>query len=276
MDKPLVSEEFFNEARKVNIPVVWIDHHDVQGKIPDFVDYYNVALNKTKINEPVTALSYQVTGNKRDLWLAVVGCISDKFIPDFYSEFRKKYPKLSLDSEDAFEILYASEIGKVVRMLGFGLKDSLTNVVNMQKFLMKAKSPQEVLEENNKNLSLHHKFNEVDKKYQRLLEKAKIEGMKSGGLLFFSYGGLLSASSDLSNELNYLFPDKFIVVAYLMNDVKANISIRGNNARDILSKAIKGLDNARGGGHEMAVGGQIQTKDLDLFKERVEKLVDGV
>ena len=55
LDKPVVSQDFFEEARKVNIPIVWIDHHEVQGKVPGFVNYYNVMLNKPKTNEPVTA-----------------------------------------------------------------------------------------------------------------------------------------------------------------------------------------------------------------------------
>src|SRR3989344_821833 len=43
LDKPVVSEKFFAEAGRRNIPVVWIDHHLV-GKegIPAFVNYYKI------------------------------------------------------------------------------------------------------------------------------------------------------------------------------------------------------------------------------------------
>ena len=46
LDKPVVSKEFWEEVEKVNLPVVWIDHHKLNGeKVPDFVNYYNSAQN---------------------------------------------------------------------------------------------------------------------------------------------------------------------------------------------------------------------------------------
>ncbi len=273
LDKPVVSDEFFEEAHRENIPVVCIDHHDVQTNFPDFICYYNVQLNKEKTSEPVAVLCYQITENKNDLWLAVAGSISDRFVPDFYKEFTEMYPELSFDSKDAFDILYKSEIGKIIRMLNFGLKDSVTNVVSMQKFLAKVKNPHEVLEEGKENKTLHKTFNNNFAKYNRLLEKAIKIGKNPGKLLFFKYGGNLSASADLSNELSYLFPEKLIIVVYAMTESTSNLSIRGKRAREIFLKVIEGIEGARGGGHEMAVGGQMKTKDLDRFKEEVEKLI---
>jgi len=82
LDKPLVSNGFFDQAEKFNIPVVWIDHHFIdKSGIPGFVNYYNPVFNKKRTEEPVTALCYQITGKKEDIWLAVVGCISDHFVP---------------------------------------------------------------------------------------------------------------------------------------------------------------------------------------------------
>src|SRR3972149_5132035 len=100
LDKPLVENGFFDEAEKVNIPVVWIDHHDVQVEIPDFVNYYNPMLNKKKTNEPVTHLCYQISGRKEDLWLDIAGCISDHFIPETYKEFMKQFPELSIKTKE--------------------------------------------------------------------------------------------------------------------------------------------------------------------------------
>lgn len=65
LDKPVVSPAFFEEVNKVNLPVVWIDHHITGKIIPEFVHYYNPVLNKNKTEEPVTALSYQITKRKR-------------------------------------------------------------------------------------------------------------------------------------------------------------------------------------------------------------------
>lgn len=271
LDKPMVSPGFLKEIENVNIPVVWVDHHDVGDSqiIPEFVNYYNPFL-KDKQSEPVTYLCYQITKKKEDLWLAVIGCIFDHFFPDFYSEFKKTFPDLSIDSSDPFEIFYKSQIGRIARIFSFALKDSVTNVVNMQRFLTKVKTPYDVLEEGSKNYTMHSRFEQINKKYSRLIEKAVAIEKNFGKILFFQYGGDLSISSDLANELSYRFPKKIIVVVYIAG-AKANISMRGKNVRNLILKAIEGLNGATGGGHEDAVGAQVKIEDLEIFRERLEK-----
>jgi len=270
LDKPIVSSAFFEEAKSFNMPVVWIDHHDVQIEVPDFVHYYNTSLNRFKKNEPVTYLCYKVTQKKEDLWLAVVGCIFDRYVPDFYPEFVELYPDLAIKAKDAFDIFYKSQIGKIAVMLGFALKDRTSNVVKMTKFLTAVKSPYEVLEENGKNHEMHFRFKQIYRKYQKLLEKAKKLASESK-ILFFRYAGDLSMSADLSNELSYLFPQKIIVVAYITG-MKANISVRGKRVREIILKVIKDIEGATGGGHENAVGCQMKIEDLEKFRKNVEEL----
>ncbi len=273
LDKPVVSDEFFKKAEQVNIPVVWIDHHDIdRKKIPDFVNYYNPIFNKSKTNEPVTALCYQIAGNKKDVWIAVIGCISDNFIPDFYSDFVKQYPNLAVNSKKAFDILYKSEMGKIARIINSGLKDRTTNVLKMLRFLIKIKTPEEILEENNQNYMMHLRFKQINDKYQKLLKKAISGNVQSEKILFFQFGGDLSISGELANELSYRFPEKVIVVAYIKG-AKANLSIRGKKIRDKVLEAIKRIKDATGGGHEDAVGAGIKIEDLEKFKNKLKELV---
>jgi len=270
LDKPMVSKEFFEEIEKINLPVIWIDHHEIDKKnIPDFVDYYNPFFNSESSNEPVTALCYELTNKKDDLWLAVVGCISDGYIPDFYLEFQKKYFDLGLDSKNAFDILYGSGIGKVSLIFSYSLKDRTTNVMNMLRFLMKVKSPYDILEETNSNKLMHERFKQINKKVKALIGKVVKPEEK---ILFFKYGGDLSFSSELANELSYKFPEKIIVVAYV-NGAKVNISLRGKSVKEKLLKTISGMSGAKGGGHENAVGAQINTSDLDEFKKNLFEYV---
>jgi len=172
LDQPEVSKGFFDEVEKINLPIVWIDHHEIdKKKIPDFVNYYNPLFNKKKSNEPVTALCYQISNKKEDLWIAIAGCVADYFVPDFYEDFKKKYFDLSIDSKDAFEIFYNSPIGKISRIFGAGLKDRTTNVVKMLNYLTKVKTPYEVLEENEKNSFIHKRFKEINKKYKKFIDE---------------------------------------------------------------------------------------------------------
>ncbi len=273
LDKPVVSGGFLEKIDQVNVPVVWIDHHQIDKEdVPSFVNYYNPVFNKHKTNEPVTALCYQITGKKEDVWIAVVGCISDGFFPEFYPDFEKKYPELTIKSKKPYDIFYKSQIGKIAKIFGAGLKDRTTNVINMLKFLMKVKTPFEVLEETNKNFTMHSRFNQISSYEQKLLKKAIAIGKNKKELLFFQYGGDTSISAGIANELMYLFPDKIIVVAYLKG-VKINISMRGEHVLKLLSKSIEGLEGAGGGGHENAVGGQINMEDLEKFRETLENLI---
>ncbi len=268
LDKPVVSKEFLEEVHKLNIPIVWIDHHEIdKSDVPDFVSYYNPVFNKPKNNEPTTYLCYEVSQKKEDLWIATLGCIADGFVPDFYSEFRKQYSDLSIDSKNAFDIFYNSQIGKILKLFNFGLKDRVTNVVYMLKFLMKAKTPYEVLEEKKENSAMHKRYGEISQKHKKLMEKVGEENMFEN-LLFFSYGGDMSISADLANELSYKYPEKYIIVGYV-SGFKVNISGRGNNVRDLVLKAIEGLEDSRGGGHENAVGAQVRLNDLEQFKENM-------
>lgn len=279
LDKPLVSEGFFKELEAKNIPVVWIDHHEVEkeAKIPENVSYYNPAKpekGESKSIEPTTYLCYSAVKNKSDMWLAVAGCISDSFIPDFFEEFIKNNPELAIKSNNAFEILYTTKIGKVIRVLDSALKDRTRNVVLMIKFMSEAKSPDEVLIESKKNSEMLKRFSFIDKKYQELVANAKSQ-LSENNLLFFQYGGDLSISANISNELSFYFPKKIIVVAYLKGE-KANISIRGSNIKKIAIKAIEGFEGATVGGHENACGGRINVEDLPKFKKNLEALLkDG-
>lgn len=273
LDKPLVSSEFFEEARKINMPLVWIDHHLIEKNlIPDFVSYYNPLDNDPECYIPTTELVYQSTKRSEDMWLSVIGCISDMFLPNYYEDFQKNYPDLSIDSDDPHEIYYNSPVGRIVGMLGNGLKDRTTNVMKMINFLIEARGPYDILEENVKNATLHRRHKELSSKYDKLLQKAIEIEEEDSKIVFFKYGGDLSTSGSLANELSFRFPKKIIVVCYIKGG-GANISMRGNNVRDIFQEAIKGIESANGGGHENAVGGQMSAKDLEKFKENLKSIV---
>ncbi len=270
LDKPIISEEFIEEVKKLNLPLVWIDHHDVNSETYD-VFYYNTAKSEPKSFEPTTYWAWQISKKKEDLWLAVAGCIGDNFFPAFVEEFSKEYPELWKEErvKTAFEALYETDIGKITRILGFALKDRTSNVVRMVKFLLKVKFPQEILVDEPKN-HLLFRFNQVNRRYNKLVDKAK--NFSEGKMIYFQYGGDLSLSADISNELYYRFPSKIIVVAYIKGN-KANISLRGKNVREMTAKAIEGLEGATGGGHENATGAKVELEDLPRFKNSIEEFL---
>ncbi len=268
LDKPSISEDFLAEVKTLNLPLVWIDHHNVEQKNSD-VFYYNPYFND-KTNEPVAYLSYKIANKKEDKWIGMIGCIGDGYLPEFAEEFGEKYPELWGENiKSANQALYTTEIGRITRILGFGLKDRTSNVVAMLKFLCSAKEPHEILDES-KSRTILQRFKQVNNKYSQLVDKAR--NFVKGNMLFFQYGGDLSLSADIANELFFLFPDKIIVVAYIKG-AKANISLRWKkDIREATLNAIKGLEGATGGGHEHATGAQVSVEDLPKFRENLIKL----
>jgi len=266
LDKPVVSRDFVEEIDRLQLPLVWIDHHNVSS--PDLKEFknlfiYNPTKNKEKSEEPVTYWAYQIAKRKEDIWLAVIGCVADHHLPGFAEEFASEFPEFWGKVKKPFDAYYKTEIGRIAQALNFGLKDSTTNIIHLQNFLITCKGPQDVFLEVTANQSFRKKYTDIRKKYDLLLEEAKQE--VSGNLIFFEYSGEISMSSDLSNELSYIYPDKYIAVIYKKGGI-SNISLRGRKVKGILENIIKKIENMSGGGHEDAVGARIKTDDINKFK----------
>ncbi len=228
---------------------------------------YNPAIKKgrEKSEEPVTYWCYKVSNRKEDIWLAIIGCIADHFLPEFARDFSSMFPELWKKDkiENPFDVYYKTEIGHIARAFNFGIKDSVSNVIKLQNFLIECTSPHNVLEENIQNYPFRKKYQEIKNKYDSLLERA-LKSIEEN-LIFFDYSGDLSISADISNELSFLYPKKYIAVAY-KNGAIASVSLRGKNIKKILERVLNRV-NGSGGGHEDAVGARIEVKDIEKFKE---------
>jgi oligoribonuclease NrnB/cAMP/cGMP phosphodiesterase (DHH superfamily) len=266
LDKAEVSKEFVDAVELRGIPITWIDHHEskTSKEIIEKTSYYNSMPSA----EPVTYIAQKVFNRQEDLWLATIGCISDVYMPDFASKFQDKYPELFNSKLSAFDALHGTEVGKVAKMLSFGLMDTITNVVKLIKYLFKAKDIYSILEENQNTKQLHKRYAELNEFYNKQLEKAEDSFDKNSPVLFFSYSGKTSMSSEIANRLFYDHKDKLIVVAFKRPE-KTNISIRGKNALKITYKAIEGIQGATGGGHEEATGAMTPIDDFEKFKENI-------
>lgn len=277
LDKPFVAKEFIEEAKKLNMEIVWIDHHPVTNEDSE-IHYFNPLQGKPSTNEPVAYWAYKISGKKEDLWISVLGCIADWFLPDFIEEFSKQNPEILplSKTKDAAKALYETELGKVAKILSFALKDRTSNVIKMLKVLINIKNLHELIKGDSKTGAILKRFKQIDKKYTQLLEKAKQIGKDMGAirkrLLFFQYGGQFSLSGELANELQYNFSDKVVLVAYIKG-AKANCSIRGKiDIREILNRAMEGIEGTHGG-HEHACGASLSVEDLPKLKENMINLL---
>lgn len=269
LDKAEVEEDFIEEVKKKNLPIIWIDHHKTKTK-EEFVNQTNY-YNSLPSAEPTSYMAQKVFSKKEDLWLAMIGCIGEVYIPDFAEEFEKNYPELFSSKISAFEALHTTQIGKMVRMLNFGQMDTTTNVINLIKYLFKAKNAYDLLEENKDTKQLHKRYKELNDYYQKQINKAELNIKKDSKILFFTYSGEISMSSEIANRLLFNYPDKIIIVAFLKPD-KVNISIRGKNALKFTEEIIKNIPEATGGGHVEATGMMVPLDKLERFKTSLKKL----
>ncbi len=273
LDRPVLGKEFVEGIKGFGLPLVWIDHHSTE----EDADYENIFVfnpmksKRKKSFEPVTYWCYKLAGREEDVWIAVMGCVADHYLPDFAKEFGKRWPEYwgnPKNLKEPFDAYYGTGIGMLARALAFGLKDSVTHVVYLQNFLINCKNPSEMFLELESNRSFGKKYRELKKKYDNFVNEAKRKS--AGKMLFFDYGGDLSISSEISNELSYRFKEQVVVVAYRAG-AYCNISLRGKNVRKILEKVIPKFEDSRGGGHEDAVGARIKTEDLERFKNEIAK-----
>jgi len=269
LDKAELSKEFANQIEEKGIPIIWIDHHETKTpkETIDKTSYYNTYPS----SEPTTYIAQKVFDKKEDLWLAVIGCIGDAYMPDFIDEFSEQNPELIPKNIDVLDTLHSTEIGKIIRMLNFGLMDSITNVVALTKYLFKAKGPYDILEENQHTKQFHKRFEQLNQFYNKQIEKAETNLDPKSKILFFSYSGNTSMSSEIANKLYHNHKDKLIVVAFKRPE-KVNISIRGDNALEITKKAIANIEDATGGGHDVATGAMVPIDDFEKFKENIMQL----
>ncbi len=280
LDKPVISEDFLEGAKQLGIRIIWIDHHQVQvtQKVLDMLEYYNPLLGKPSTSEPVSYWTYKSTQKKEDEWISILGCLADHYVPDFAVDFASQYEDIFFYG-DPEKVLFESELGKLVKVISFALKDRTSFVFKMIKYLFQVKSPYEILKRESKDAEfIYSRFERINKRYVKIIDRAKKSGRKQGKILFFSYRGDLSISADISNELHYLFPSKFIVVAYV-KESKTNISLRSSNymrdkdidLRELKDKLLEGTDGTYGG-HKYACGASIPTEDLVKFKKNLFSL----
>jgi len=108
LDRAEVAQETFD---RINVPVVWLDHHLPQER--QGVKYYNPRVNDPKNNKPTSYWAYKVV--KQDLWLALVGIFADWCVPEFAGE--SKHPELINGATTPDGVLYGGTgYGELVKV----------------------------------------------------------------------------------------------------------------------------------------------------------------
>lgn len=266
LDKPGIEQDFVDEA---GVQVVWLDHHPA-NKV-NGVHYFNPLLDGTNDNRPTAYWAYRIS--EGSLWIAMAGCIADWHVPSFAEEFAKKYPGLLQRVGEPGYMLFDTQIGKLARILSALLKGTTTEVYHCISALEKIREPDEILEEKTPaGKFLMKAYKKVNKVYDRLLQKALKEACEGSFIVFTYPMTKMSLSGELSNELLYRLPGKFIIIGRVKKDsIAFSIRSASHVIPPLLKQALEGL-NGYGGGHEHACGGSISKDDFPVMVNRLKKL----
>jgi len=268
LDIPIVNQDFIDAT---NVPVIWIDHHEPLKR--ERISYYNGRLQNPSEYIPVSYWCYQVT--KQDMWISMVGCIGDAYVPDFREEFCEKCPDLlSKDLKDIGEIQYNSMVGFLVKIFSFILKGKTGDVMKCIKILTRIEDPQEILQQKTaRGKFIYKHFEKINQTYQALIEDALKHRTDDKILLYVYEEDKISVTADLANELSHRIEDKFIIIGRKKGD-EIKLSIRWKKKiPPVLQQALVGIDGY-GGGHEYACGACIKALDFDQFVRNLRALID--
>jgi len=268
LDVAQVEQSFID---KVKVPIIWIDHHGPYEREGN-IKYFNPRLIKKNLFLPTTRMCYEVV--KQDIWIAMVGCIGDYHMPDFFKEFKEKYDDLVGDAKNVEDVYFNSKLGRLVNLFSFVMKGKTSDALKHIKVLTRIKEPYDILNgETSQGRFVFKKYEKMNGLYEKLLKDALKEKPDDGFLVFIYQDNKMSFTSELSNELLYKFPDKVIIVGREKNgQVKMSIRTKKKEIPDALERALQGLDGY-GGGHENACGANVNKEDFEEFVRRLrEKL----
>ncbi|MFH1053092.1 MAG: DHH family phosphoesterase [Candidatus Woesearchaeota archaeon] len=268
LDIATIEDSFLNG---VNVPIVWVDHHEPAD--PRGMKYFNPRVKDPGILYPASQICYDVI--KEDFWIAMCGIVGDWVISGYNKEFSRQYPDLLPSGiKDPAKVLFETKIGTLAKLIGFILKGNNANVNKSIDMLCKVKTPYEILnQETEEGKFLWDRFQYLNKEYDEMLRHALKN--KKGNLLLYIYpSSKMSYSGMLANELLYNFPDSYIIIGRSKDNlVRCSFrSPKGKNMREIVQKALKGLDGFAGG-HEQACGGTINADDFSKFVENVKDMI---
>lgn len=263
MDMPEITREFIEGT---NTPIIWLDHHQPNA-LPG-TKYFNPMVNTKGDNRPASYWAYKIVD--QDQWIGMAGCVGDWHLPDFAQEFSEAYPDLlPKDVKRPEDALFGTKIGLLSRIFGFIAKGGMKDTMTCIKILTRIKDPYEILEQTTaQGKYVYKKYEKINKQYQALEESVVVS---DGPILSFIYSGnSTSFTSDLSNELLYLHPDKFILLGREKNgEVKMSLRAANHSVLEAVQVALDGVDGY-GGGHEHACGACVKKESFSKFVEQLE------
>jgi single-stranded DNA-specific DHH superfamily exonuclease len=250
--------EGFDKFRK-NFEVILIDHHPSN---PELKDKKNIIKNHTP--DCSAWVLYNFGKKYYDIekwdWLVSATMVSEFSFRDEDNAYFLKQRYTNIEDKIIFDL---SEPGILANKIGYNLKYHRDNLFVVYDLLLK----QELKE-------LEKFYEIVNKEVQKGIKKYKDEAELIKGKFYFAYfTPKYGISNIIVTALSSKEKDKIFVIASDADNGIVKISMRNQDGKSdanlLIKNAIKGLENASGGGHIYAASALIMKKDLEKFKENI-------
>ena len=240
--------------------VLYTDHHLRDKPIPKEI-LELVTVDKGYF--PSSRTAGELT--KLKPWLSLIGTVTD--CGDFYPEDQK---------------FIEDRLGETSMTLD-EFKENVTSVITnfLVYFDNDTDKAFEILKDINslKDIKKLRQYSEpVEKEVQKFIEEYELKKEKLGDINFYYFEPHFPVRVPVVGIISQR-DDEAYIFASLKND-KKYISLSGRNTSKkrnmskVLKAGVEGLKESGAGGHEAAAGGQIQTKDLEKFKENIRKFIE--
>ena len=265
LDLALVEKKkVMEELKRLNKPIMIIDHHIPPSRIPSFLTYINPRLIKESYYQPTSYVVYKLCNNKNLEWVAALGTISDFGLKDC-KDLLKKYTKVKKK-----ENIFRTKIWKYANLLYSTI--SVFGARKAYELLKRSKS----MEDFAKKREVKKAKRIFDKELERAVKKVEDNGEFYKKVIF---GEVEESVRSIRGVVALLLTKKYkkIAVVYTKKKYGYVVSIRKHNQKvnlkELAGKASKGIGS--GGGHEAAAGAFIKPGKIEIFKRRILKFLEN-
>ena len=267
--------------------ILVIDHHQPTRDMNSIDNVIHVNSHFLKTDEKPfnycgSKLSYDICNEilitVESSWLAGAGIIGDysgNAWKDFIDEIYRRYPSIK-EGKDIYG--NESELGEITSLINAGQSFSGSEGAKIAfEACLKSPSPQCILQEMTAPARKLREFRKsVDKEIDRLIgtwkKNAQIRDDKK--TIFYEPSTTMFVQPEVANRISREKPDyTFVLTKRAREKTYATLRniARKVNCGQLAKFATRNLENASGGGHDVAAGANFMTKDKERFKEEILK-----
>ncbi len=253
------------------------DHHGI-SELPegDNVYYSNPKLEGDDVFTPAAKICFDEMSKIIKIddldWVSAVGIIGDSATPHHKTFVKKVMKKYKVKEEKDNKYYFDSFFGTLSNLINSGkIIKGNDGAQTSLRLLQEAETPKEFYDK-------AYKLREWSEKIEEYLQNTLIdfenkkEVYEKVDLLFYTYKPEYMIGSVLSTIVSFKYAHKTLILFSKKNGT-TTINFRRQDKKydmGLLAKnAVKGLRNAGGGGHDVAAGGHVQTKDLNMMKRNI-------